>query len=197
MTNSRIARYFIVGFLSALFGAAKGADLLSGHLSTAEGFVDIDLPIVQTESKSPNVVSVVARGKIHGSVVGLAVDISPTWTEKPIENARASVYWGKVRLRSIGSESDAFSKLLAGLYHMPCATAKMPQRMEAEAVGLSNDPRLVKSTPTRMKLFLNSNSQNNYAEVYLNLDLNSKVLQFHEKDPGYRAPLLRALCGES
>lgn len=186
-----------MGFLSALFGAANGGEPTAGRLSTAEGFVDIDLPVVQTDSKSPNLVSVVARGKIQGAVVGLAIDLSPNWIAKPIENANASVYWGKVRLRSIGPESDAFSKLLAGHYHLPCATAKMPSRIEVDAVGLSNDPRLVKSNPIKMKLFFSANSEKNYAEVYLNLDLNAKVLQFHEKDPGYRAPLLRGLCGES
>lgn len=166
-----------------------------GRLSTADGFVDIDLPIVEIDSKSPNLVSVIARGKVQGAVVGLAVDLSPNWIAKPIENANVSVYWGKARLRSIGPESDAFSKLLAGLYRLPCTTAKMPSRIDVEAVGLSNDPRLVKSSPTKMKLFFSANSEKNYAEVFLNLDLNTKVLQFHEKDLGYRAPLLRGLCG--
>ena len=166
-------------------------------MSTADGFVDIDLPIIQAESKLSSLVSVVARGKIQGSVVGFAVDLDSKWIVKPIENANASFYWGKARLRSIGPDSDAFSKLLAGLYQLPCATAKMPSHIEVEVVGLANDPRLVKSNPTKMKLFFNANSENNYAEVFLNLDLNSKVLEFHEKDPEYRAPLLRALCGES
>lgn len=186
-----------MGFLSSLFGASSNAEPSGGNLSTADGFVDIDLPIIQVESKLSSLVSVVARGKIQGAVVGFAVDLDSKWIVKPIENANASFYWGKGRLRSIGPDSDAFSKLLAGLYQLPCATVKMPSRIEVEVVGLANDPRLVKSNPTKMKLFFNANSENNYAEVFLNLDLNSKVLEFHEKDPEYRAPLLRALCGES
>lgn len=197
MALSRLARCFILGFLGSLFGAASGAEPPSGQLSTADGFVDIDLPIVQAESKSSALISVVARGKIQGSVVGFAVDLDSKWIEKPIENANSSFYWGKARFRSIGPDSDAFSKLLAGLYQLPCVTSKMPSRIEVEVVGLANDPRLVKSSPTKMKLFFNANSESNYAEVFLNLDLKSKVLEFHEKDPEYRAPLLRALCGES
>ena len=183
-----------MGILSALFGAASNAEPTGGRFSTADGFVDIDLPIVQVESKSSTLVSVIARGKIQGVVVGFAVDLDSKWIEKPIENANNSFYLGKARLRSIGSDSDVFTKLLASLYQLPCATSRMPSRIEVEAVGLANDPRLVKSNPTKMKLFFNSNSESNYAEVFLNLDLNSKILEFHEKDPGYRAPLLRSLC---
>lgn len=197
MTLSRLTRCFIVGILSSLFGVASGAEPPGGKLSTADGFVDIDLPIVQVGSRSSALVSVVARGKIQGAVVGFAVDLDPKWIEKPIENANASFYWGKARLRSIGADSDAFSKLLAGLYQLPCTTSKMPSRIEVEVVGLANDPRLVMSSPTKMKLFFNTDSEHNYAEVFLNLDLKSKVLEFHEKDPEYRAPLLRALCSES
>ncbi len=185
-----------MGFFSTLFGASSGAEPLDGKLSTADGFVDIDLPIVQAESKSPALVSVIARGKVQGAVVGLAVDLDSKWIKKPIENADASFYWGKARLRSIGPESDAFSKLLADLYQLPCGTSKMPSRIDVEAVGLANDPHRVTSNPTKMKLFFNSNSEHDYAEVYLNLDLKSNVLEFHEKDTEYREPLLRALCGE-
>ena len=148
-----------MGFFSTLFGASSGAEPLDGKLSTADGFVDIDLPIVQAESKSPALVSVIARGKVQGAVVGLAVDLDSKWIKKPIENADASFYWGKARLRSIGPESDAFSKLLADLYQLPCGTSKMPSRIDVEAVGLANDPHRVTSNPTKMKLFFNSNSE--------------------------------------
>ena len=76
-------------------------------------------------------------------------------------------------------------------------TEKMPSRIDVDAVGLASDPRLVKSNPVKMKLFFNPDSESNYAEVFLNLDLNTKVLQFHEKDPEYREPLLRTLCSKN
>ncbi len=194
---SQTLRLFIVGFLLSLLGGASGAEPPKGKLSVADGFVDIDLPISKTESSFDKPVSIVARGKIKGSVVGFAVDIDSEWAENPIEDTDASFYWGKAHLRSIGADSDSFSRLLAGLYQLPCAEPRMPARIDVGVVGLANDPRLLKTNPTKMKLFFNVDSEENYAEVFLNIDFKSGVLQFHEKDPEYRIPLLRALCGES
>ena len=48
--------------------------------------------------------------------------------------------------------------------------------------------------PTEMKIFFSdSGPEDKYAEIYINIDTKRGVLQFYEKDPDYRVPLLRAL----
>jgi hypothetical protein len=45
-----------------------------------------------------------------------------------------------------------------------------------------------------MKAFFFDDGQDErYAEVYTNIDLREKRLEFREKDPEYRAPLVAAL----
>ncbi len=44
-----------------------------------------------------------------------------------------------------------------------------------------------------MKFFFNTDDEKRYAEVFVNLELDNAVVQLHEKDPGYRLPLLRSL----
>jgi hypothetical protein len=177
-------------------GTANGANLPAGNVSTADGFIDIDLPIEKAESNSQCLVSVIARGTVEGANVGFAFELDTKWDEKPVDSMNLTLYWGKACIHSIGADSDAFLKLLADRYQLELAAANMRLHIEVAVVGLANDPRLVQSNPTKMKVFFNANTDRNYAEVFLNLDLNAKVLEFHEKDPEYRAPLLRALSGE-
>ena len=46
-----------------------------------------------------------------------------------------------------------------------------------------------------MKLFFHADSEDEarYAEVFTNINVEEGLLEFHEKDPAYRGPLLRAL----
>ena len=46
----------------------------------------------------------------------------------------------------------------------------------------------------RMKFFFNPDGEEAlYSEVFINIDLSEKRLEFNEKDNDYRAPLLRSL----
>ncbi len=195
MTLSRFLRgILLVGLLSSLFSAVFGAAAGNGVVSTEDGFVDIDLPIVDTKKTTTGLVSVIARGEVSGSVVGFAVDINPSWKAKATDDGAVVFYWGYAQLRSTGEESDGFVRLLAEMYERPGLEISMPRRIEVEAVGLANDPAKVLTSPTKMKFFFNPDSEEeDYAEVFLNLDIPAKKLEFHEKDPEYREPLLRAL----
>ena len=65
--------------------------------------------------------------------------------------------------------------------------------ISAQAVGLADDPRRLLEAPVRMKLFFHSEIEGRYAEVFLNVDVPGRVVQFHEKDQEYRQNVVRAL----
>ncbi len=179
----------IIGMISSLYTAVFGS-VKKGIVSTEEGFVDIDLPIVESKKTPTGLVSVIARGYIRGRVVAFAVDINPSWKRKLTDDKKVAFYWGNGRFRSLGQESDNFVRLLSEMYQRPALHASMQARIEVEAVGLNNGPPDVFKAPTKMKLFFKPYSTKEYAEVYLNLDIPAKKLEFHEKDPEYREPLL-------
>lgn len=183
--------------LAGLFGVLFGRSAGKGSVSLEDGFVDIGLPIVEFRREPDGLVLVTARGEVRGRNVGFAVDIVPGWKEQRTDAREIVFYWGWARLRSIGAQSDAFVRLLAELYARPAPRAVMPDRVDAEAAGLLNDPALVLEHPTKMKLFFRPDSEQDYAEVFLNIDIPEKKLEFREKDPEYREPLLRALGAES
>ena len=143
----RIAwRLALVSFLSGLFGGTPAAEPPTGHVNSEEGFVDIDLTITDAREGPAGVVSIVARGAIHGNM-GIA----------------------------------------------PAPQAMSPE-VEVAAVGLNSDPTQVLKTPTKMKFFFEeSEPEDLYAEVFTNIDVRGKRLQFHEKDPEYRESLVKAL----
>jgi hypothetical protein len=70
----------------------------------------------------------------------------------------------------------------------------MVPSVDASVVGLEGDPAHVLDRVTRMKFFFfDSGPEDRYAEVFINVDANKRVLEFHEKDEDYRKPLLLAL----
>jgi hypothetical protein len=65
--------------------------------------------------------------------------------------------------------------------------------IRASVAGLEGDLAHVLAGVTMMKFFFDSGPENRYAEVFINVDPNRRVLEFHEKDLEYRKPLLLAL----
>jgi len=186
-----------MSLFSLFFGTASSAALPDLHISVEDGFVDIDIPIQSMKKAVGGSLEVMAKGKYKQETVGFSVKLNSKWDRKPIENTDQFLYWGSGTIKGTGKESDAFSKMLAEQYKLPCTSPNFPSKISVQIVGIANDPKLATSAPTKMKIFLNSDSEANYAEVFLNIDPAAQLVEFHEKDEEYRKPLLRALCGKS
>lgn len=185
-------RTSLVGIIASLFArrsSAKGQVRSVGE----DGFVDLDLPLTEMRRTQSGALRLEAKGQYENQVVGFAFEILPEWLEKPLENNEAVFYWGVVLLRSIGPPSNAFVSLLSRLYGKSVAPQPMITEIRTEAVGLNSDPRKTEKMPIHMKLFFHSDVEDRYAEVFLNVDIAKKLVQFHEKDLDYRENLLRAL----
>jgi hypothetical protein len=63
-------------------------------------------------------------------------------------------------------------------------------------LSLEGDPSKLDDGEVKIKLFFESNKEEAYAELYTNIDLPSKKLEFAEKDPGYRVALVKALTAK-
>jgi len=194
-------RMTLVGALGSLLGGlgsrnAHAADVGPGRVSTEEGFVDIDLPIADVRREADGAVAITARALIDNVIVGFAIDIRRDWKATPLSGSDF-LYFGKVSLRSLGEDSNRFVALLARLYKVSQPSRPMLVKLELVAVGLADDPSKVMTTPVRMKLFFDPDDEGSgEAEVYVNVDVAARKLQFNEKDPEYREPLVRALTEE-
>jgi len=156
------------------------------HISEDHGFIDIDLPIAAV-SDTDGLVRITARGSLDGAEVGFEID----FPSKGRSGSRTLLPTGVARIRSIGAPSDHFVMFLALRYKLPAPAPTMVSSVDASVVGLEGDPQRVMDGMTKMKFFLfDSGPEARYAEVFINVDVKNRVLEFHEKDPDYRKPLL-------
>jgi hypothetical protein len=182
-----------MSILTSIFGSAKSTSQQVRSVGE-EGFVDLDLPISSRNKGPSGSITFVARGIFSGQPIGFSIEVHPEWKDSPLEDASATFYWGRATVKSIGPPSDNFISALARLYGLPIPSRPMLPAIETQAVGLAVDPRGIETTRVPMKLFFHSEStEENYAEVFLNIDVSGGVVEFHEKDMEYRQPLLRAL----
>ena len=156
------------------------------RISEDHGFVDIDLPIASV-SENSGVIRITARGNVDGADVGFEVD----FLSKSRSSRSGFLLMGRARLRSIGAPSDHFVMFLAQRYKLRSPATTMVSSIDASVVGLEGDPEHVLDRMTKMKFFFyDSGPDERYAEVFINVDAKNQVLEFHEKDPEYRKPLL-------
>lgn len=164
-------------------------------LGDEEGFVDVSLSISKYETLNNGTKRFLIRNTLNGLKVSFIVELLPKWDAKPIENTNAIFYWGNANIISVGAESDVFLTQIAALYGIESAEKLLKKNISAQVVGLANDPKSIESIPIKMKFFLSPDEDENlYSEVFINIDLKNKVLEFNEKDPEYRLPLVRSMA---
>ena len=164
-------------------------------LGNEDDFVDISLSISKYETLNNGSKRFTVKNTLNGQKVSFVLELLPEWDAKPIEDMDAHFYWGFATITSTGSESDAFIRQVAKLYNIQTPVEKFKNSISAQVVGLANDPTEIESSPVKMKFFLNPDADENlYSEIFINIDLNTNTLEFNEKDPDYRLPLVRSLA---
>lgn len=97
---------------------------------------------------------------------------------------------GIVILRSLGEKSDMLLKALDEIYETKLSPARMVAQIELSAISLDGDPGDLDAGPAMIKLF---NETEEYAELFLNVSLQTKRMQLREKDPEYRESIVKGL----
>ena len=184
-------RLIVSGALCFASQAVFAAQYTKVEISDHDGFIDIDLPIAQV-TQAQGVVKIIARGTVAGVSVGFEIDF-PTESNRQA-GMPGQLKLGTARIRSLGADSNRFVALLSRRYGVTGAASTMVSSLDASAVGLGDDSAHLLDGKKNMKFFFfDAGPEDRYAEVYINVDFNTRVLEFHEKDPGYRKPLLLAL----
>ena len=192
--RSRVAVVVLALSLRATFGASQQAALPEITSESDTGWHDLVFRIQSAGSVSDGSQLLRVAGTYHGTPVSLDVFLAPTWKEGQLaSNVPLVTYRGMVGLRSLGVQSDRLLVVIDELY----GTAQHPRRMRPQTdftgISLEGDPRHLKAGATKIKLFFESEDEKRYAELYLNIDLRAAKLELAEKDPDYRAPIVRAL----
>jgi hypothetical protein len=167
--------------------------LVEVRVDSDGGFIDFDLTMLDFHRAADGVCHVTAQGLHRGRIVGFRVSLGSTWERQVLEDSRISLYWGEATLISIGEASDAFLQVVDEAWQTNLSHPTMRDRISFIAVGLDSDPGLMEDLPISMKLFSKTDSEEDDAEFFLNVDARNLSVQFREKDPEYRRGVVVAL----
>jgi hypothetical protein len=128
----------------------------------------------------------------HGRNLGLLVSIPKQTGEKG--------FGTDFELKSIGEESDHLLHTIRALWDQKLSASSQlrPELSLAyvdlkefgKYLGAPNDPN---SSYSSYKSFFQGTSDEDYAELYINVNITENTLEIMEKDSGYREPLSRWL----
>lgn len=134
----------------------------------------------------------VARGTHDGVEVGLEIGLGSTWREGSLAPGVVT-YTGGATYRSLGATSDSFVQALDEIFETTLSPNRMKDEVHFSAVSLQGDPRDLGKGPVNLKLFFESGPKNRGAELFINIDLKMRRVYLSEKDPEYRAAIIKAL----
>ncbi len=169
--------------------------------SVEDGFVDLSFYLASHERLADGTQVCVARGMHLGTEVGFRIRLPATWKQGTLGNSGLTTYQSTLNLESVGPASDAFMAMLSHLYEGSLRPTKMVPAVTLTAISLEGAPAQLEKGRAKIKLFCEPEEEGDkaselyYAELYLNIDLASRLVEFKEKDPEYRDPILRALSG--
>jgi hypothetical protein len=147
-------------------------------------WADVDLRIASMTCPTRHQCRVHAVGTHRGSAVGLEVVVGA------LEGERKGVAF-----RSTGEESNRFIRALADLYNVRAPVSAMKVQTFADAAVLGGDLSAMQSQRIDIKVFFSADGPDaDYAELYTNIDPVNHMLEIHEKDPEYRANVIKALA---
>lgn len=161
-----------------------------------EGFADIRLKIVEANPKGKNI-EYLAKGKFENQIVGLKITLPQNLPEGILNgeiNEKSFLKKG-VTLTTIGQESDQLLHALGKLYQIP-TTAKFSTLPIQVTIFSLNEVNADLSKPHyyKFKIFFNdTGDENEYAEMFLNLDLENNFIEWNEKDNEYRKNIIHSL----
>ena len=195
-----------MGLLSFFFGSCSEPTVVKPHSKQPpeitsdiedEGFVDLTFAILSHQTRADGSQELRVQGVHAGQDVGLIVVLGPKWKKGTLDpDVPIVTYQGRVEFRSFGPASNTLIRILDELY----ATNIDPKSFRSEttftAISLEGEPADLAKGPTKIKLFFESEDEDRYAELFTNVDLANDILQIREKDPEYRAGVIRALRAE-
>jgi len=138
------------------------------------------------------------NGTVDGHAVAFDIQILNDWATKqhPLggELPTVEAAWGTAELQSTGVNSDNLLRVLEGRFGLQPSGRRLRAVVRATGVSLTSHPSKIASELVELKLFLGQEGADNYAEVFLSINLRRGHVVIDEKDLAYRSGLLAQLA---
>ena len=163
------------------------------------GFTDFVFFISHVQSNQYG--AIIQASALDGKTdVGFELEVPNSWRDTTAgPKNELHLHQGAIGMLSDGVSSDALISTMQRAYGQPEKAASFAKTVHATAISLSGDPAKVLTEVCQIKLFFGEDTGKDapYAEVFLDIDVKNKVVLLKEKDPEYRADLLKFLTGEA
>jgi len=158
------------------------------------GFHDLTFSIRHSEKMPDGSQALHAFGLHHGREIGLIVILGAKWPEASLSSdVPFSASQGLVTYRSIGAESDALLQIMDELYGTALHPKAMRKETKFNGISLEGQPANLERGVRKIKLFYETDVEDQEAELFTDIDIQRAVLQINEKDADYRKPVIQAL----
>jgi hypothetical protein len=165
----------------------------SGSPSVADApWFDLAFDVTDArEISTPARLRIEALADAGNEIAGFGVEYDRSGWQRDQVSADIWFDYGRGAIFSLGAESDAFACFLAREIGEG-GDGRFVARIETDVVLINSDPEAMLTAPCRSKFFLGEDDQSE-AQVFVNFDLPSRLVEFREKDLDYRTNLLREL----
>lgn len=158
------------------------------------GFHDLILFIQEHKALPDGSQTLRVLGTFNRRQVGFDVVLGPSWQSGSLDKEIPLVtYRGDVTYRATGPDSDAFVQVLDQLYGTRVNPKAMARETRFTGISLEGAPRDLGKGNVKIKLFFESEREDDYGELFTNIQLGAHRLEVHVKDEGYRSAVVRAL----
>jgi hypothetical protein len=158
-----------------------------------EGSFDLVFFIEKHEKKEDGSQVLECVGQYKGEKVGFRVLLSSDWKKGSLgPNIPITTYQGVVTFQSQGEATDEFVRVLDVIYGTKLSPKASKETVKFTGISLSGEPQNLAKGDVKIKIFFESEKENEYAEAYLNIELSKKLVKLNEKDESYRAQLVKA-----
>jgi hypothetical protein len=165
------------------------------HSKAGEGFVDLSFAIESREQPAGAAQRLVAVGLDRDQEVAFSITLEPGWKEGKLGGVDLTTFGGTVILGSVGPRSDHLVQAIDRIYATGLGPKTLAQQVKFTGISLAGRPDSLDSGPVKIKLFFESEVEDRYAELFLNLDVARGAVELNEKDPDYRKAVVQALAG--
>lgn len=104
--------------------------------------------------------------------------------------------FGKLTIKSKGKSSDNFLQAIRNIYKYPADTSKIADSINADCLSLAELNRPGETgvvLAAQKKLFFQGADEEDYAELFLNINEQKHCVELKEKDPEYRPVIIKLL----
>jgi len=193
--RQKVIIVLLMGFFSNFFGFGQNNHLveLTSEMEKDPYWKDLVLSIIKKKKLSTGFWELHCKAIYKNDTVGFKVrikdDIPPGVINGKIN--RAGFVPNGLEIHYSGKESDRFIKALSELYGITPASRFTREGRIFTIFSLNENRVLLEKTPARFKVFFNDPQL--YAEFYINIDLKNNILEFNEKDTGFRQNIIEIL----